>query len=110
MFYCFNQNNSGGSFYIDDDVAHYVIIEAESADAANDRAESIGIYFNGCNDERDCPCCGDRWYAVWSDDEGNEAPSIYGRPIAEAEDMFTPEGEPYAHVYYADGRQETFRS
>lgn len=109
MFYSFNQNNSGGSFVIDDDVAHYVIIEADSADAANERAESIGIYFDGCETGYDCPCCGDRWYSAWSEDEGQETPSIYGKPLAEHEDWFTPKGEPYAHVYYADGRKETFR-
>lgn len=108
MFYCFNQNNSGGGFDIDDDVAHFVIIEAASADAANERAESIGIYFNGCDTGNDCPCCGDRWYPAWSD-EGDETPVIYGQPVSEQSDMFTPTGDPYAHVYYADGRKESFR-
>lgn len=108
MFYCFNQNNSGGSFIVNDSVAHYVIIEANSADEANDRAESVGIYFNGCDNDYDCPCCGDRWYAVWRDD-GDETPVIYGTPVKEYEDMWAGKGEPYAHVYYADGRKETFR-
>lgn len=106
MFYCFNQNNSGGSFQIDDDVAHYVFIEAESASQANDHAESIGIYFNGCADDRDCPCCGDRWNPAWRD-EGTEVPEIYGTPLNEYKDMWTDTGEPMAHVYYADGRKET---
>lgn len=105
MFYCFDQNNSGGWFQVDEDVAHYVFIEAESASEANDRAESIGIYFNGCADDRDCDCCGDRWYAVSG--EGLDAPAIYGTPLNEYADMFTDREDPMAHVYYADGRKET---
>ena len=110
MFYCFSQNNSGGGFDIDDNVAHFVIIEADSAFAANDRAESIGIYFDGCETGNDCPCCGDRWTDKWSDDSGDEAPVIYGTPVAEHKNMWVDQGKPYAYVYYADGRKETFRS
>lgn len=78
MFYTFNQNNSGGSFIEDDRVAQYVIIEANSADAANALAEVYGLYFNGCADGRDCSCCGDRWYPVYEHD-GTEYPEIYGK-------------------------------
>ena len=39
-----------------------MIIEAVDQDAATDKAESLGIYFNGCDDGIDCDCCGDRWY------------------------------------------------
>lgn len=107
MFFCFNQNNSGGSFDISDSVAHYVIIEAKNADEANDRAESVGIYFNGVDDDRDCECCGDRWHSAWLE-EGEAEPMICGTPVAEYEDMWAEDGKPYAHVYYLDGRQESF--
>ena len=82
MFYTFNQNNSGGDFIINDNVAEWVIIEADSADDANDRAERIGIYFDGCADGYDCSCCGDRWYRQWRND-GTETPEIYDRPVVE---------------------------
>lgn len=82
MFYTFSQNNSGGSFIEDDRVTQYVIIEANSADAANALAEVYGLYFNGCDDGRDCPCCGDRWYRTW-EGEGTEHPEIYGKPAAD---------------------------
>jgi hypothetical protein len=108
MFYCYNQNNSGGSFVINDSVAHYVFIEADSANEANDRAEDVGIYFNSVNDDRDCECCGDRWSAAWCDD-GKVEPMIYGTPVASFTDMFAQEGKPYAYVYYKDGRKESFQ-
>jgi hypothetical protein len=61
MFYKYTQNNSGGSYDIDDAVAYAVIIEASSSTEADDIAKKIGIYFDGCSTGADCPCCGDRW-------------------------------------------------
>ena len=49
-FYHFSQNNSGGSFDISETLAHHVIIEAHSAEDANNRAISVGLYFNGCQE------------------------------------------------------------
>jgi hypothetical protein len=63
-FYCFRQNNSGGSFVYDRNLAQKVIIEAETADEANDLAKNLGIYFDGCDRGWDCRCCGDRWNTV----------------------------------------------
>ena len=77
-FFKFNQNNSGGSFVIDDKrgLGVNVWIEAANAEDANDHAERVGIYFNGCDDGTDCPCCGDRWYPKWSNDAGEDRPHI----------------------------------
>ena len=50
-FYTFSQNNSGGDFIIDDDVAEYVIIEADNGDEALNIAENVGLYFNGVSDK-----------------------------------------------------------
>jgi hypothetical protein len=76
-FFEFDQNNSGGSFDIDDKrgIGPVVWIEATDVDGACDRAEDLGIYFNGCEDGRDCSCCGDRWYRPWRED-GSAAPVI----------------------------------
>jgi predicted 3-demethylubiquinone-9 3-methyltransferase (glyoxalase superfamily) len=60
-FFLFSQNNSGGSFIVNDKVAEYVIIEANKASHANSDAEEIGIYFSGVSTGDDCGCCGDRW-------------------------------------------------
>lgn len=83
MFYAFRQNNTGGSFDYDNErgITEVVIVEADSAEEANNRAEQIGIYFGGVDSGDDCPCCGDRWYGVW--DKGDLEPSLYGRPIKE---------------------------
>ena len=103
MFYTFSQNNSGGSFDIDHMLAHFVIIEADTAEEANTIAESVGIYFNGCDEGMDCDCCGDRWYSQWDDKDGTEEPMIYDRAPEAYSCMFTPVDKPYCHVYYKDG-------
>jgi hypothetical protein len=62
--YEFRQNNSGGSFREDKKkgIGLRVFIEAASAEEANKKAQDIGLYFDGCYEGIDCPCCGDRWY------------------------------------------------
>lgn len=53
----FNQNNSGGSFDVDDDVCHRVVIEAA------DEKQAISIFEPMIENQSDsCPCCGNRWY------------------------------------------------
>ncbi len=53
--YEFSQNNSGGSFDVNDQLCHRLFIEAENETQAIIKAESIGVYFNGCDDGSDCP-------------------------------------------------------
>lgn len=107
MFHSYAQNNSCGSLTVNDEVANFVFIEADDSDQADEIACKIGIYFNGVDDGLDCECCGDRWYSSGS--EGEAEPKIYGESIAEYRDVLnTKVGEPYAHVYYKDGRKETF--
>lgn len=62
-FYLFNQNNSGGTFVIDENagIGFCVVVEAENEEQAISRAENIGLYWDGVADEIDCECCGDRW-------------------------------------------------
>ena len=108
-FFHFSQNNSGGSFDIDETLAHHVIIEAYDALDANTRAMGIGLYFNGCDSGRDCDCCGDRWSAQWSTDCGDDTPLIYGEPPEKCEDYFTGKGQPVCHVYRIDGSKTTYR-
>ena len=87
-FFAFRQNNSGGSFDHDPDagIGLAVWIEAVDASHANDRAEAIGLYFDGCESGTDCPCCGDRWYPVSEPDSDiKDYPSLYGEQWREAE-------------------------
>lgn len=109
MFFTYIQNNSGGRFHVDDSVAHYVIIEAKSVKQANRRAEDVGLYWDGVAKDRDCDCCGDRWYSVWNDNDGTEKPLIYDNDPATYGDIFAKKGDPICHIYYADGRKVTYR-
>lgn len=110
-FYTFNQNNSGGSFHVDGNVCHYVIIEATSSQDANDRAERIGIYFDGVSRGRDCPCCGSRWSTIWSDEDGDEEPLIYGQS-PESFDFgkynLSRKGEVQCRIHFVDGSKKEY--
>ena len=63
MFYVFRQNNSGGSWDIDElnCIGKIVIVEADNEDLAVEEALKIGLYFDGVKKGIDCECCGDRW-------------------------------------------------
>lgn len=113
-FFTFNQNNSGGDFVLDEDagLTHYVIIEAPNAEAANVKLGSLGGYFDGVDEDQDCPCCGDRWCRAWEGD-AHEDPRIYGQPAVEsvshAYDVqlskhWMPPGKELC-IHYADGRR-----
>ena len=67
-FYEFRQNNSGGSFDVDDDVCKWMFIEANDCEQANKIAQDLGVYFDGCDSGLDCDCCGDRWYEATESD------------------------------------------
>jgi hypothetical protein len=122
-FFEYNQNNSGGVFHFDDRVTSKVIIEAANAKEADEKAEDIGIYFDGVSAGRDCSCCGSRWHRAW-DDEGDKELHIYGaKPeelIVQGDTVLVPpdkeggkpwetykwrKGGPEVYVYFADGRQ-----
>lgn len=100
-FFQFRQNNSGGAF--EGDYIRY-IIEADSAEAANNRAiRETEIYFNGVDNGSDCECCGDRWSPAWSGDKGDPEPMIYGKPIAK--EISKWDWGLKTQVLYADGRR-----
>jgi len=104
MFYHYSQNNSGGSFT---SPAIHVIIEAKSAREANDKAESIGLYFNGVFEGFDCDCCGDRWSTAY---DGDEKPDIYGQSPFEYVSKYgswATDKIPFAVIHYLDGTVKT---
>ncbi len=107
-YYEFSQNNSGGGFDLDENYGEDVLIAARNKDEANERAQRIGVYFNGCDDERDCECCGDRWSAQWSESK-DVAPLVGGQ----APEKYLSENKYAWHhtkivVHHADGTRETF--
>ena len=61
MWYLFDQNNSYGYFEVNDKLCAKLFIEANNEEEANEKAISLGCYFNGVEEGIDCPCCGDRW-------------------------------------------------
>lgn len=86
-YFVYCQNNSGGRFVHDPEkLSYYVAIEAESISGAAAKAEELGIYFNGCDDGRDCSCCGDRWYRQ---SEPEELPTyVFMKWMGENPDMY----------------------
>lgn len=101
MFFTFKQNKSYGRFDVGDNIGEQVIIEAESACEANSRAMSIGMYFNGVRGGIDCPCCGDRWRAQYSDSDGTVEPEIDGEAVVATTDITS---DSTGFIHYADGR------
>lgn len=63
MIYIFRQNNSGGYFIENEEVAKYVVIEANT----REQALEILAKVTAGNSEY-CVCCGERWYP-YPDDE-----------------------------------------
>lgn len=98
-FFTFRQNNSGGSLIIDNNrgIGKYVIIEAQNEVLANEKAEKIGIYFDGCINNIDCLCCGDRWNRVLFVDGENKP------------DLFWNSSEYKSFIHYSDNRIELIK-
>lgn len=113
-FYEYSQNNSGGSLHTDDKLCHRVYIEADNAQEANDKAEQLGMYWNGCDDEIDCPCCGDRWYSasepvslMWDGTSSFHNIEDYVKYISEHY-PYHGAGKVDSRIYYADGTVKEF--
>jgi len=106
-FFEFSQNNSGGSFEVNDKLCYRLFIEADSRKDAIYMAEEMGVYFNGVDDGIDCPCCGNRWYTP--DDikfplkysEKKEFHNIeeYAQHLADHYGWTSPD----ARIFYKDG-------
>ena len=109
MFYHFSQNNSGGRFRVDHGrgLSHHVVVEGTDVRDITRRAEDIGLYWDGCRDDRDCSCCGDRWYRPASYSTLDDTPSIYGEDVTAGvyvSDTKWIDDGPEGYVHYMDGR------
>jgi hypothetical protein len=105
LFYTFTQNNSGGQFY---GPAHYVIVEAPSANVADAIAEDNGLYFDGIASGQDCYCCGDRWSRTWAGD-ATRKPEVYGETdLSKVDKSCRNHHIPVVKVFYMDGMVQTF--
>jgi hypothetical protein len=122
VWFEYRQNNSGGSFEINDDVSIYVLIQADDRVSANRKAEEVGIYFDGVSEGHDCSCCGDRWSEPWDELEEfsvyswagkGDSRKIYDNVLDYAQaladgDMWAEKGKPSVIVYFANGVKRTF--
>jgi hypothetical protein len=106
-FFNFRQNNTFGSWDINEDVNINVIVEADSPESANEIAVKHGVYFNGCNNGTDCQCCGDRWNDCYGD--GYEVAEIYGVPLVPT-DVVERFEDADSVVYYDDGPRVYFNA
>jgi hypothetical protein len=61
----YHQNNSFGEWQ--DNMPRVLEVWAETPQGADIKAESMGVYFDGCEKGIDCPCCGDRWYREYDE-------------------------------------------
>lgn len=110
-WFLFDQNNSGGGFDVGEKLCHRLFIQAETYEQAEEKALDLGVYFNGCDDDRDCPCCGDRWYRgdelkfpmEWKHYSGNDFVfknvQRYAQFLADNYGWTKPDGR----LFYADG-------
>jgi hypothetical protein len=112
-FYKFEQNNSGGSFVMNDKLAHRVYIEADTLEQAEEKAFGLGIYYFGVYNGYDCSCCGDRWYKpefITFPRQWDEQRAFYN---VEAYSEYLKDkygwGPIEYHIYYADGTKKTGR-
>lgn len=100
-WYTMRQNNSGGYFIRNNEVRDTVIVQASSPEDAESRAESII-----CGNDYYCECCGERWHTWFSEGDGEEVPSLYGKPIDELDrESFRYD----AVLYYFDGTKRFYK-
>jgi hypothetical protein len=68
--FTYRQNNSFGEWA--PGMPKILKVTAESVEEADSKAESLGVYFDGCEKGIDCPCCGDRWYRSFGADDNED--------------------------------------
>ena len=100
-WYCLDQNNSGGYYIRNSEVRDTVFIQAASPREAEIKAKEITA-----GNDWYCECCGERWSIWFSERDGKEVPSLYGKSIYEME------GESFhfdAVLYYYDGSKRFYK-
>lgn len=99
MFITFSQNNSGGYFIQNEDVDEYVIIEGNSLNEIQNRANKI---FE--NYRKHCQCCGERWSSDITCDDLDDEPMIYESSVYDFNEPFSESAK--AIIYYSNGHKE----
>jgi len=107
-FYNDNQNNSGGYFIINKDVAEIVIVEANDIKHANERLDKIVGEHSWF-----CSCCGHRWSGIYDFDEPISLDGdVYFHFRYTLENLFEVEynenNEHHAVVHFLDGTRKYY--
>lgn len=110
MFWLYEQTNNGGEIIRDHRLAPYVIIEAESIDTVDERAQEAGLYFDyydPIRDEIDCDCCDPRWdyMKTYLGKETLKEHLIDILPVKSKED---DDSGVLCHVYFLDGKKISY--
>lgn len=95
----FGQNNSGGYFIVNEQVAEDVYIQAENAQQAAARAAVIFEPYSEF-----CECCGERWSFYVDEDDGYDVPTKYDVDIDE---IVAEHFSKQARLHHLDGNIET---
>lgn len=109
MFYSFRQNNTKGVFQFKEDAfSVFTLIEADTRKDAVQKAETLGIYFDGRDKGLDCICCGDRWSKP-SELDTNTFPEICRQDVSKG--VYTCDTKqwknnehPEGFIHYANGK------
>lgn len=98
-YYHYHQNNTGGTWLVNDKVSKHVIIEANNADHANMLAEHIGMDFHDF-----CECCGERWTKVQDYDAQDTPDMVYCRNTHYGVEP----GQPLVYLYHLNRSRDVF--
>ena len=96
----FSQNNSGGYFIVNEQVAEDVYVQAENAQQAAARAAVIFEPYSEF-----CECCGERWSFYVHDDDGYDEPTNYATPIMQ---VVAGRYRTQARLHHINGTVETY--
>ena len=102
MFYQFNQNYIGRIYMRDErlGIGPLIIVEGDTVDAINKKAEQVGIYFDGR--KKGIDPLDNRWYRMMRNKDGYDEPHVYDvhiDKIPSAEWV----GYDDVFIHYADG-------
>lgn len=92
-----DQNNSGGYWHENEDVAHYVSVQAYNAEEAKSKLNKITSGYMGY-----CECCGPRWWFCFDDSDGHDVPSYYNQPLNELKTVWS---NTHVVLHFADGNR-----
>lgn len=99
-FYTFYQNNVGGEYIVNEDIACFVIVEAKNAEEAESKIRDITEDYDDY-----CDCCGSRWNLDVFENMANDEPMAYGVNVRERK-VYQGFSDNKTIIYYSNGTKE----